>query len=121
VNATQLIKGLTKNKHDAFASPAVRHTLAKVHHMSNADRKIMVPELQRASAVENIAANFVASGNHEDLVQELLKLTSTATSSGDSPPPAKKAKKQSNRQCEDTANRAMIASNVNTSWPTKPQ
>jgi hypothetical protein len=59
LDATNDVKGLTKNSHGNFASPAVRHTLSKVHHMSNADRKTLVPELQRALAVENIAAKFV--------------------------------------------------------------
>jgi hypothetical protein len=54
----QEIKGLTKNNRGIFATPAVRHTLSKVHNMSNSNRKALVPEHQRALAVENIAAKL---------------------------------------------------------------
>ena len=33
MDAPQEVKGLTKNSHGVFASPAVRHTLSKVNHM----------------------------------------------------------------------------------------
>ena len=114
MDASQEVKGLTKNSHGVFASPAVRHTLSKVNHMSNSDRKVLVPELQRALAVENIAAKFEANGNHDDMIQGLRKLSSTSNC-GASPPPAKKIRKQSPSQGEDTTNSAMIANNVNTS------
>ena len=74
----QEIKGLTKNNRGIFASPAVRHTLSKVHNMSNSNKKVLVPELQRALAVENIAAKFVATGNHDDMIQGLRKLSSVS-------------------------------------------
>jgi hypothetical protein len=54
-----MMEGLKRNKNGVFASPAV-------HQMSSADKKNSVPELQRALAVKNIAANFVSSGNQED-------------------------------------------------------
>jgi hypothetical protein len=89
--------------------------------MSTAYKKILVPKLRRAFKVEYIAANFVSSGNHDDWVQELRKLTSTTNTTGDSPPPAKKAKKPSNNQADNSTDSAMIASNFNTSRPTKPK
>jgi hypothetical protein len=88
--------------------------------MSNADRKALVPELQRALAVENIAAKFVANRNHDDMLQGLRKLSSTS-SSGESTPPAKKIRKQSTSQSFDTTTSAMIANNANTSRPKQQQ
>jgi hypothetical protein len=116
----QEIKGLTKNNRGIFASPSVRHSLSKVHNMSNSNKKALVSELQHALVVENIAAKFVATENHDDMIQGLCKLSSTSTSMELSPP-AKKVKKQSINQEENTTNSAMIANNVNTSRPTKQQ
>ena len=63
-----MMDGLKPNKHGAYASPAIRHTLTKLHKLPSSERKNLVPELQRALAVENIAANYVSSGNQEDMV-----------------------------------------------------
>jgi hypothetical protein len=91
----------------------------KLHQMSNADKKRLVPELQRALAVENIAENFVSGGNQEDLVQELRKRTSTTNTAGESPPASKKAKKQSSNKADNFSDSAMIASSANIFRPTK--
>jgi hypothetical protein len=69
--------------------------------------------------VENIAANFVSSGNQKDLVQELRKLTSVTNTTGDSPPASKKAKKQSSNQANSFADSSMVASTVNKYRSTK--
>ena len=109
----QEIKGLIKNNRGIFASPAVRHTLSKVHNMLNSNKKVLVPKLQRALAVDNIAAKFVATGNHDDMIQGLRKLSAVVTNS-ESSPPAKKPKKQSNSQEDDTTSSTMVAHNSNT-------
>ena len=55
-----MMEGLRPNNHDVYASPAIRHTLTKLHKLPSAEKKNLVPELQRALAVENIAANYVS-------------------------------------------------------------
>jgi hypothetical protein len=89
--------------------------------MSNKTRKRLVPELQRALALENIAANYVSSGNQKDMVEELSKLTSATITTGDLPLSSKKAKKQSSNQVYNSADSAMIDSNVTTYRSTKQQ
>ena len=88
--------------------------------MSNSNKTALVPELQRALAVENIAVKFVATGNHENMIQGLRKLSSTASYTELSPP-AKKTKKQSISQEDDSTNSAMVANNANTSRPKQQQ
>jgi hypothetical protein len=114
-----IMEGLRRNKNGAFASPAVWHTLTKVHQMSNESRKRLVLKLQRALAVENIVAYFVSSGNQKNLVQEFRKLTSATNTTGDSPSASKRAKKQSSNQADNSADRAMVATTVNTYRTTK--
>ena len=67
-DSTTMMEGLKPNKHGVYASPAIRHTLTKLHKLPSSEKKHLVPELQRALAVENIAANYVSSGNQEDMV-----------------------------------------------------
>ena len=86
-----MMEGLQPNKHGVFASPAIRHTLAKLHQLPTAEKKHLDPELQRALAVENIAANYVSSGNQDNMVQALRKLSNATVSAGDSSPSSKKS------------------------------
>ena len=67
-DSTTKMDGLKPNKHGVYASPAIRHTLTKLHKLRSSERKNLVPELQRALAVENIAANYVSCENQEDMV-----------------------------------------------------
>ena len=111
-NSSTMMEGLQPNKHGVFASPAIRHMLTKLHQLPKAEMKHLVPELQRALAVKNIAANFVSSGNQDNLVQALRKLSNTTTSAGDFPPPSKKAKRQSSNQAETSVDSVLIASST---------
>jgi hypothetical protein len=69
-----MLTGWNTNKNGNRASPAVRHTLKKLHQLPSADKKRLLPEPQRVLVVENIAVNFVSSGNQEVIIQELRKL-----------------------------------------------
>ena len=86
-NSTTMMDGLKPNKHGVYASPAIRHTLTKLH---KRPKKNLVPELQRALAVENIATNYVSSGNQEDMVQALRKLSTPNATNEESMPPSTK-------------------------------
>ena len=57
-----------------------------------AERKRLLPELQRALVVENVAANFVSSGNRDDMIHELRKLADTELVGKEPSPPKKKGK-----------------------------
>ena len=81
-----MMEGLIPNKHDVYASPATRHTLAKLHKLPSAEKKNQVPELQRALAVENIATNYVSKGNQENMVQALRKLSNPNATNEESMP-----------------------------------
>ena len=83
-----MMDGLKPNKHGVYASPAIRHTLTKLHKLPSSEKKNLVPELQRALAVENIAANYVSSGNQEDMVQALRKLSTPNATTDESMPPS---------------------------------
>ena len=74
----QMLSGWNPNKNGNRASPAVRHTMKKLEKLPSAERKRILPELQRAMVIENIAANFVSSGNRKDMIQELRKLSDTS-------------------------------------------
>ena len=102
-----------------FASPAIRHTLTKLHQLPTAEKKHLVPELQRALAVENIAANYVSSGNQDNMVQALRKLSNPNASAEDSLPPFKKSKRQSSGKSDTSTDSAMIASSTTVNRPTK--
>ena len=69
--------GVEEKQNNIRASPAVRHTLNKPHQLPTLDKNQLLPELQRALAVENIAANFISSGNQDDMLDELRKLADT--------------------------------------------
>ena len=70
-----MLSGWSKNRNGNRASPAVRHALKNVEKLPEAEKKRIAPALRRAMVVENIAANFVSSGNSQDLIQELSRLT----------------------------------------------
>jgi hypothetical protein len=50
--------GWNTNKNGNRPSPAVRHTIKTLHQLPSADKKQILPELQRVLVVENIAAIF---------------------------------------------------------------
>ena len=66
--------------------------MKKLEKLPSAERKRLLPELQRALVIENIAANFVSSGNRDDMIQELRKLADTDTVGKEPSPPKKKGK-----------------------------
>ena len=71
--------------------------------------------------MENIAANYVSSGNQEDMVQALRKLTTPNATTEESVPPAKKPKRQSSSKADLPTDSAMIASSTATNRQTKPK
>ena len=87
-----MLSGWNPNKNGKRASPAVRHALKNLEKLPSVDRKRIVPELKRAMIVENIAANFVSSGNSKDMIQELCKLADTEPVGQEPFPPQKKGK-----------------------------
>ena len=95
-------------------------TLTKLYQLPSAEKKHLVPELQRALAVENIAANYVSSGNQDNMVQALTKISNPSATAGDSSPPSKKSKRQSSSKSENSTDSAMIASSTTVNRPTKP-
>ena len=66
--------------------------MKKLERLPSSERKRLLLELQRALVVENIAANFVFSGNREDMIQELRKLADTDHAGKEPSPPKKKGK-----------------------------
>jgi hypothetical protein len=60
---TEMLARWNTNKNGNRASPAVRHTIKTLHQLPSADKRRILPELQRALDVENIAENFVSSGD----------------------------------------------------------
>ena len=104
-----------------FLHLQLRHTLTKLHHLPTAEKKHLVPELQRALAVENIAAKYVSSGNQDNMVQALRKLSNPNATAGDSSPPYKKSKRQSSSKSETSTDSAMMASSTTVTRPTMPK
>ena len=82
----------SKNKRGNRASPAVRHALKNVEKLPEAEKKRIAPALRRSMVVENIAAQFVSSGNSQDLIQELSKLTDMEPVGQEPSTPQKKGK-----------------------------
>jgi hypothetical protein len=89
---TEMLAGWNTNKNGNRASPAVRHTIRTLHQLPSADKRRILPELQRALVVENIAANFVSSGDKNAMIQELRKLSTSDDNDKASPQPKKKAR-----------------------------
>ena len=87
-----MLTGWNTNKNGNRASPAVRHTIKTLHKLPPTDKRRILPELQRALVVENIAANFVTSGDKDAMIQELRKLSANDDNDKASPPPKKKSK-----------------------------
>ena len=85
-----MLTGWNINKNGKRASSAVRHALKNVEKLPSAEKKRIVPALRRAMIVENIAANFVSSGNSQDMIQELCKLADTEPIGQEPSPPQKK-------------------------------
>jgi hypothetical protein len=95
-----MLTGWNANKNGNRASPAVRHTLKKLHQLPSADKERILPELQRALVVENIAANYVSSGNQKAVIQELRKLAGNDNLGHEAFPTKKKGKTTSQPQKE---------------------
>ena len=72
--------------------------MKKLEKLPSSERKRLLPELQRALVVENIEANFVSSGNRDDMIQELRKLADTDHVGKEPSPPKKKGKTTSQPQ-----------------------
>ena len=110
-----MLSGWNANKNGNRASPAVRHTMKKLEKLPSSERKRLLPELQRALIVENIAANFVSSENKKDLIQELRKLADTDNVGKDPSQPKKKGKTTSQTQKDSPTNSAMLVHSSNKS------
>ena len=106
-----MMEGLRPNKHGVFASPAIRHTLTKLHQLPTAEKNIL--------SLSYIATNLVSSGNQDNMVQALRKLFNATVSAGDSSPLPKKAKRQSSNKAETSTDSALIASSTTVTRPTK--
>ena len=94
-DTTEMLTGWNTNKNGNRASPAVRHTIKTLHQLPSTDKRRILPELQRALVVENIAANFVTSGDKDAMIQELRKLSANDDNEKASPTPKKKSKTSS--------------------------
>jgi hypothetical protein len=91
-DTTEMLTGWNTNKNGNRATPDVGHTLKKLYKLPSADKKRVLPELQWTLVVENIAANFVSSGNQDAMIQELRKLAGKDNIGQESSPPKKKGK-----------------------------
>jgi hypothetical protein len=100
------------NKNGNSASPAVRHTIMTLHLLPSADKKRILPELQRALAVEYIAANFVSSGYQDAMIQELRKLAGNDNSGHEPSPLKKKEMTTSQLQKESQTTSAMMVTGL---------
>ena len=105
--------GWNPNKNGNRASPAVRHAMKKLEQLPSAERKRILPEIQRAMVVENIAANFVSNGNRKDMIQELYKLADTEPVGQEPSPPQKKGKTTSQPQKDGQTPSAMMTTKHN--------
>ena len=72
--------------------------MKKLEKLPSAERKRLLLELQRAVVVENKAANFVSSGNRDDMIQELRQLADTDHVGKEPSMPKKKGKTTSQPQ-----------------------
>ena len=108
-----IISGWTKSRIGYRTSPTVRHTLSKLQQLQSSEKEWLVPELQRALAVENIAANFVSSGNKNDMIQELKKIADGENTWNEPSPPKKKDMAISLPQVDASTTSAMMASSSN--------
>jgi hypothetical protein len=116
-----MLTGWNTNKNGNRASPAVRLTIKTSHQLPSADKKRILPELQRAQVVENIAANFVSSGNRDAMIQELCKLAGN-DNIGHEPLPQKKKGKttsQPQKQSQTTSTMMVTSSNRSSTPPAK--
>ena len=100
-------------------SPAVRHTIKTLHQLTSADKRRILPELQRALVVKNIAANFVSTGNQDAMIQELRKLAGNDDKEKAFSPPKKKGKTTSQPHPESQTTSAMMVTGSNRSSPSK--
>jgi hypothetical protein len=74
-DTTDMLTGWNLNKNGLRASPAARHTIKTLHQLTSADKKRILPELQKALPIKNTAANFASSRNQDAMIQDLRKLT----------------------------------------------
>ena len=118
-DTTEMLTGWNANKNGNRASPAVRHTIKTLHQLPSADKRRILPELQRALVVENIAANFVSSGDKDAIIQELRKLSTNDDNDKASPQPKKKSKTTSQQQQESPTTSAMMTTGLNRSNQSK--
>jgi hypothetical protein len=89
--------------------------LKKLHQLPSADKKRILSELQRALVVENIAANFVSSGNQKAMIQELQKLAGNYNIGHEPFPPKKNGETTSQPQKESQPTSAMMVTSSNQS------
>ena len=106
-----MLSGWSSNRNGNRASPAVRHAIKKLEKLPSAEKKRIVPALQKAMIVENIAANFVSSGNSQDMIQELCKLADTEPIGQEPSTPQKKGKTTSQPKKDGQATSAMMVTN----------
>jgi hypothetical protein len=104
----EMLTGWNTNKNGNRASPAAKHTIKTLYQLPSADKKRILPELQRALLVENIASKFVSSGNQDAIIQELRKLAGNDNIEKVSSPPKKKSKATSQPHQESQTTSAMM-------------
>jgi hypothetical protein len=108
-----MLTGWNPNKNVNRTSAAVRHKIKMLHQLPSADKKCILPELQRALLVEKIAANFVSSENQDAMIQELHKLTENDNVAKAPSPPKKKSLSTSQPYQESPPTSAMIVTSCN--------